>query len=151
MGIDAVAGNQKAIVKVTAKMPETDFLNIYERTFTFTIGDTSVVDTTKKQDSSGKDTSSTKTITPPVASIGNFAHPQGLNAGVAGKMLYIRSNKSATIFVDIYDMLGNRVFQQLTVDAAKTPSIGLNGLPQGSYIVRVRQQSEQVTLRWVNK
>ena len=151
VGIDAVAGNQKAIVKVTAKMPETDFLNAYERTFNFTIGDTSVVDTTKKQDSSGKDTSSTKTITPPVASIGNFARPQGLNAGVTGKMLYIRSNKSATIYVDIYDMLGNRVFQQLTVDAAKTPSIGLSGLPQGSYIVRVRQQSEQVTLRWVNK
>jgi hypothetical protein len=66
-------------------------------------------------------------------------------------MLHINSNRPEPIYVDIYDMLGNRVFQQLTIDAAKSPSIGLSGLPQGNYVVRIRQQSQRITLRWVNK
>ncbi len=150
VGIDAVAGNQKAIVKVTAKMPETDVLAPYERTVVFTIGDTSTVDTTKNS-SDISSSSSANPITPPQAFTTTTAYLQSLKAGVSGKVLHITSSKPAVISVDIYDMLGNRVFQQLTIDAAKTPNVGLSGLPQGNYVVRIRQGSEKLTLRWVNK
>ena len=150
VGIDAVAGNQKAIVKVTAKMPETDVLAPYERTVVFTIGDTSTVDTSKNS-SNISSSSSANPITPPQAFTTTTAYQQSLKAGVSGKVLHIMSNRPAAIYVDIYDMLGNRVFQQLTIDAAKTPNIGLNGFPQGNYVVRIRQGSESLTLRWLNK
>lgn len=150
VGINAVAGNKKAIVKVTAKIPETDVLAAFERTATFTIGDTVAVDTSKNS-SNISSSSSANPITPPQAFTTTTAYQQGLKAGVSGKVLHIMSNRPAAIYVDIYDMLGNRVFQQLTIDAAKTPNIGLNGFPQGNYVVRIRQGSECLTLRWVNK
>ena len=150
VGINAVAGNKKAIVKVTAKIPETDVLAAFERTATFTIGDTVAVDTSKNS-SNISSSSSANPITPPQAFTTTTAYQQSLKAGVSGKVLHIMSNRPAAIYVDIYDMLGNRVFQQLTIDAAKTPNIGLNGFPQGNYVVRIRQGSESLTLRWVNK
>ena len=156
VGSNAVAGNQKAIVTVTATMPETDVLAAFTRTAVFTIGDTVAPVITSSNSSVSPTNSSGSSyvygdpIDPPEA-ISNFIAPRGLNASVSGKMLRISSNKPSTIYVDIYDMLGNRVFQQLNIDASKTPSIGLSGLPQGSYVVRIRQQSERLTLRWVNK
>ncbi len=154
VGEDAVAGNKKAIVKVTAKMAETDLLEAYERTVTFTIGDTvapvEVSSNSVAPSSSGSYTPGGEPIIPPEA-IGTIPAARGLSANVFGGMLHINSNRPEPIYVDIYDMLGNRVFQQLTIDAAKSPSIGLSGLPQGNYVVRIRQQSQRITLRWVNK
>ena len=147
VGTSVVAGNKKAIVTVTATIPEIEFYRETVKSVTFTIGDTAIVDTTKILSSS-----SANTVTPPQQqAITAIVNPQGLNASITGNMLHISSTKHASIYVDFYDMLGNRVFQQLTIDAAKTPNVGLSGLPQGSYIVRIRQQSEQITLRWVNK
>ena len=136
VGINAVAGNQNAIVQVTAKMEETDILEPYEKTVTFIIGDTTIA----------VDSSENKSDF-----IQNYATLQGLRANVAGRMLHISSSKPAPIYVDIYDMLGNRAFQQLTIDPSKSPSVSLGGLPQGSYVVRIRQQSQKLTLRWTNR
>lgn len=149
VGTSVVAGDKKAIVTVTATIPEAEFYRETIKTVTFTIGDTAVVDTTKK--STDISSSSSANPNPPPQTISATTRLQGLNASVTGKTLHINSKKSATIYVDIYDVLGNRVFQQLTIDAAKTPNIGLNGFPQGNYVVRVRQGSESRTLRWVNK
>ena len=142
VGIDAVAGNKKAIVHVTATMPETDFLQAYERTIVVTIGDTvAVVDSSRNSSKDSDDPDA----------IGNVVKVQNLKAGVAGKVLHISTGNTAPINVNIYDMMGNRVFQQLTIDASKTPNVGLSGLPQGMYVVRIQQQSQKLTLRWVNK
>ena len=156
VGFNAVAGNQKAIVYVTATIPETNVLAEYVRTAVFTIGDTVapvIIESSNSNptpNSSGSYTPGGEPIIPPEA-IATVATTRGLKANVLGGMLHINSSKPEPIYVDIYDMLGNRVFQQLTVDATKTPHIGLSGLSQGNYVVRIRQGSERLTLRWVNK
>lgn len=154
-GSAAIAGNTKAIVTVVATIPETDSIEALKKTVIFTIGDTTapVIDLSSDSSNPGSSDSYTpggKPITPPEA-IGTVIAAQGLNANVHGGILHINSNRPEPIYVDIYDMIGNKVFQQVTIDAATSPSVALGGLPQGSYVVRIRQQSQRLTLRWVSK
>ena len=154
-GSAAIAGNTKAIVTVVATIPETDSIEALKKTVIFTIGDTTAPVIDLSSDSSNPGSSDSYTpggnpITPPEA-IGAVIAAQGLNANVHVGILHINSNRPEPIYVDIYDMIGNKVFQQVTIDAATSPSVALGGLPQGSYVVRIRQQTQRLTLRWVSK
>ena len=136
VGTDAVAGSQKAIVMVTATIPETDILAAVNKTVTFTIGDTVAPVVVPTEDDPA---------TPPAALATTAAKPV-LGARVAaGKQLQLSSGTPGVATVRIYDLKGNMVLQK-EFNGSKT--INLNHLPKGSYVIQVRQASQQQIIRW---
>ena len=102
-------------------------------------GSTIIVD---PQDSTGTDSTGVGDST---IAITQFASPASLSMHVAGHTLFIAGAKSAK--VDVFDMQGRPVFS----GKCEKGFVELNGIPEGLYMVRVREGSTNLIQRVVIK
>ncbi len=98
--------------------------------------DTVATDTTAK-DTTVKDTTAKDTT----IAIQQTAGPGSVSMHVAGRTLFIAGAKSAK--VDVFDMQGRPVFSA----KCEKSSIELKGIPEGIYMVRIREGSRNLVQR----
>lgn len=141
-GAGFIAGNQNAIVAITAHAPENATQDSLVRTVTFIIGDQAAAVNLEEYFAFVNPQASIK----PVQKIAN-----GLKASMTGSTLQFTTKHTGLVKVDIYDALGVNVMQQSDIYAAGNHSIDLNSLSNGSYTLIIRQGSQKASIRWTNK
>ena len=136
-----IAGNQNAIVAVTAHAPETATEDSLVRTVTFIIGDqTNAVNLEEYY-----------AFLNPVSIKPVHKIASGLKASMKGSMLQFTTKNTGLVKLDVYDALGTIAMQQSDIYSAGSHAINLKGLPNGSYTLVIRQGSQKASLRWTNK
>ena len=143
-GAGFIAGNQNAIVAVTAHAPETETMDSLVMTVTFTIGDAnSAVNLAEYNAFLNPVIDGIKQVRKTLAS--------GIQASMNGKTLHFTTKNAGLVKVDIYDALGAQVMQQSDIYKAGSHAIDLKNLANGSYTLVIRQGSQKASLRWLNK
>ena len=166
-----VAGNQNAIVAVTATAPETENYKALSKTVTFIIGDESAAVNMKEyQDylnppiessssvaelssSSAKAKSSSSSAKPASAASGFTSHnfASGIHANMYGATLQITLQNAGRVKVDVYDAIGARVVEFDRNCSAGSHAIRLNGVSNGLYMVVIRHGSQKQIIQWINR
>ncbi|WP_298769771.1 cellulase family glycosylhydrolase [uncultured Fibrobacter sp.] len=131
-GNNLVAGNQNAIVKVTATAPETDFTRALERSIVVVVGDSTQAVNKEEYN---------------IAHIFKTAPTLPLRASIAGNMLSIGSQNAGDITVDVFSVNGQTIMSK-TLRSEENASVSLAGLPTGSYLISIRQGIRQLNIRW---
>lgn len=142
VGINAVAGNKKAIVKVNASAPETDILAPFSMTVSFVIGDT--VEVNPPANSGTGDNGNGNGNTPIISRVKS----QGIQATLINSMLHVNLSKNGLTKIEVFDMMGNQVMQHSKDYSAGNHSMAIDGISSGSYMVVIKQGSQKATLRW---
>ncbi len=166
-----VAGNQNAIVAVTATAPETENYKALSKTVTFIIGDeSSAVNMQEYWDylnppiessssvaelssSSAKAKSSSSSAKPASAASGFTSHnfASGIHANMYGATLQITLQNAGRVKVDVYDAIGARVVEFDRNCSAGSHAIRLNGVSNGLYMVVIRHGSQKQIIQWINR
>ena len=136
------AGNQNAIVAITATGPETDNFYALKQTITVIIGDSASAVNMKEYQEFLNPFASIK----PVRKIAN-----NLQANMNGTMLHFTTKNTGLVNIDIYDALGASVMQKSDIYSAGSHAVDLKNLPNGSYTLVVRQGNHKASIRWINK
>lgn len=135
VGNGIVAGQQNAVVAVTASAPETDYYEAFTKTITVVIGDSSLA--VNKEDYES---------TPIVA----MAPSVPFRAEMQNNGILLQVSKPGKVSLDIYSITGKLEQSYGNHYTAGTHYLSIETLPVGMYIMRVRQASSQYILR-VNK
>ena len=173
-----VAGDQNAVVAVTATAPETENYKALSMTVTFIIGDESAaVNMQEYQDylnpptessssaegfsssvaelssSSAKAKSSSSSAKPASAASGFTSHnfASGIHANMYGATLQITLQNAGRVKVDVYDAIGARVVEFDRNCSAGSHAIRLNGVSNGLYMVVIRHGSQKQIIQWINR
>jgi len=138
-----VAGNQNAIIVVTAHGEETANFKEFNKEVTFIIGDeNNLVNVIEYANYVNRDQDPIK----PMRKVVN-----NLQATMNGSTLQFTTKNSGLVKVDIYDALGASVKQVSDIYSAGSHAINLKGLANGSYTLVVRQGNNKASVRWTNK
>jgi endoglucanase len=138
-----VAGNQNAIIVVTAHGEETANFKEFNKEVTFIIGDeNNLVNVIEYANYVNRDQDPIK----PMRKVVN-----NLQATMNGSTLQFTTKNSGLVKVDIYDALGASVKQVSDIYSAGSHAIDLKGLANGSYTLVVRQGNNKASIRWTNK
>ena len=166
-----VAGNQNAIVAVTATAPETENYKALSMTVTFIIGDESAAvnmqeywdylnppiesssSVAELSSSSAKAKSSSSSAKPASAASGFTSHnfASGIHANMYGATLQITLQNAGRVKVDVYDAIGARVVEFDRNCSAGSHAIRLNGVSNGLYMVVIRHGSQKQIIQWINR
>jgi len=130
-GTSLVAGNQNAILRVVANAEETDLYAKFQYGVTVTIGDSA---------------SAVNLAEFNTAKINSFTANLPLHASVNNNNLDIVCKQAGDIEVSILSVNGQKVMNRTVY--GDYASFSLNRIPTGSYLIVVRQDSRQVTLKW---
>ena len=142
-GANLVAGDQNAIVTVTANVEESEYFLPLVASVTITVGDAAAaVNLAEHEAFLNKNKEEEDAIRPIVAT------SRGLNIWSTGSKLSFSTERAGLVKLDIYDAIGNRVKSQSSRYSVGTHSIGLQDLSSGSYVAIVRQGSRTAKLRW---
>ena len=136
------AGNQNAIVAITATGPETDNFYALKQTITVIIGDSASAVNMQEYQEFLNPTIGIK----PVRKVANK-----LQASMNGSTLQFTTKNTGLVNIDIYDALGASVMQKSDIYSAGSHSVDLKNLPNGFYTLVVRQGSHKASIRWTNK
>ena len=136
------AGNQNAIVAITATAPESENFSSLEQTITVIIGDSAAAVNMQEYQEFLNPLISIK----PVRKIANK-----LQASMNGTTLHFTTKNTGLVNIDIYDVLGASVMQKSDIYSAGSHAVDLKNLPNGSYTLVVRQGSHKAAIRWTNK
>lgn len=138
-----VAGNQNAIIVVTAHGEETANYKEFTKEVTFIIGDeNNLVNVIEYANYVNRDKDPIKPMHKAV---------NNLQARVNGSTLQFTTKNSGLVNVDIYDALGASVKQVSDIYSAGNHAIDLKGLPNGAYTLVIRQGNHKASIRWTNK
>lgn len=138
-----VAGNQNAIIVVTAHGEETANYREFTKEVTFIIGDeNNLVNVIEYANYVNRDKDPIKPMHKAV---------NNLQARVNGSTLQFTTKNSGLVNVDIYDALGASVKQVSDIYTAGSHAIDLKGLPNGAYTLVIRQGNHKASIRWTNK
>ena len=144
-GAGFVAGNQNAIIVVTAHAEETANYQAFNREVTFRIGDqnnlVNVVEYANYVNRNEVDTY----IKPMHKAVKN------IQASMNGSTLQFTTRSSGLVKVDVYDALGSSVMQKSGLYTAGSHAINLKGLANGSYTLVVRQGNDKTSIHWTSK
>lgn len=126
------AGNQNALLRIIATAEETDLYGRFQYGITVVIGDSaSAVNLAEFNGTDG---------------IIKTNPELPLQATVANNQLDIVSNHAGDIEVSIFSVNGQKVMNRtVTGDYA---SFALNRIPTGSYLIVVKQDARQLTVKW---
>ena len=136
------AGNQNAIVAITAKGPESDNYYALDQTVTIIIGDSASAVNMQEYQQFLDPLASIK----PVRKIANK-----LQASMNGTTLSFTTKNTGLVNIDIYDALGASVMQKSDIYSAGSHAVDLKNLPNGYYTLVVRQGSHKASIHWTNK
>ena len=138
-----VAGNQNAIIVVTAHGEETANFKEFNKEVTFIIGDeNNLVNVIEYANYVNRDQDPIK----PMRKVVN-----NLQATMNGSTLQFTTKNSGLVKVDIYDALGASVKQVSDIYSAGSHAIDLKNLPNGAYTLVIRQGNNKASIRWTNK
>ena len=138
-----VAGNQNAIIVVTAHGEETANFKEFNKEVTFIIGDeNNLVNVIEYANYVNRDQDPIK----PMRKVVN-----NLQATMNGSTLQFTTKNSGLVKVDIYDALGASVKQVSDIYSAGSHAIDLKNLPNGAYTLVIRQGNNKASVRWTNK
>jgi endoglucanase len=138
-----VAGNQNAIIVVTAHGEETANYKEFTKEVTFIIGDeNNLVNVIEYANYVNRDQDPIK----PTRKVVN-----NLQATMNGSTLQFTTKNSGLVKVDIYDALGASVKQVSDIYSAGSHAIDLKNLPNGAYTLVIRQGNNKASVRWTNK
>ena len=148
-GSTLVAGDQNAIVTVTATVEETELYQAKEVSIVVTIGDASkAVNLAEHQAFLNKDQQQEEEVIEDDAIRPSITIARGLSAQINGNTLSFSTEKAGMVKLEVYDAIGNRVLSQSERYTTGTHSVQLKGLSNGSYVAIVRQGSQATKLRW---
>jgi endoglucanase len=142
-GSKLVAGDQNAIITVTAHVDETEFYLPQEASIVVNIGDpTAAVNLAEHEAFLNQGSEEEDAILAPMVA------RNSINAWIAGSMLSFSTEKAGLVRLEVYDAIGNRVMSQSGQYRAGGHTVSLKGLSSGSYVAIVRQGSRMAKLRW---
>ena len=145
-GSSLVAGDQNAIVTVTATAEESEFYKALTSSITVTIGDAaSAVNLAEHEAYLKKESGEEEeedAIRPAIAT------SRGMSARIVGSTLSFSTERPGTVKLEVYDALGNRVVSHSDRYTAGTHAVQLQDLSSGSYVAIVRQGSRTASVRW---
>ena len=142
-GSKLVAGDQNAIITVTAHVDETEFYLPQEASIVVNIGDpTAAVNLAEHEAFLNQGSEEEDAIHAPMVA------RNSINAWIAGSMLSFSTEKAGLVRLEVYDAIGNRVISQSGQYRAGGHTVSLKGLSSGSYVAIVRQGSRTAKLRW---
>ena len=169
-GQGVVAGNQDAIVAVTAKVPESDNYEALDQMITVIIGDSASAVNLKEYNDyinrpiSFGDESSSSSIafsssSTETASSSSAEEPDALvqksgenfHAKVFGSTLQFTTVHAGPVKMEVYDALGVCMMRHNEVYSAGNHVVPLNNFARGSYILVIRQEGRVSSIRWINK
>ena len=140
-GNGLTAGNQNAIVRITANAPEADNYQEFHQSITVIVGDSS--------QAVNKDEyySSEPVVVPPDTGVGilktNKVLP--LHATIAKSMLSVGSRDAGDINVDVFSVTGQKVLSKTMRNNA---TMSLANVPTGSYLIVITQDIKQLNVKW---
>jgi len=129
-GTNLVAGNQNAIVNVTASAPETALYQAFQKTVTVVVGDSTQA--VNKDELISVDIVKTNAALP-------------LRAVVTKSQLAITSDNAGSVNVDVFSINGQKVFSKTVSENSIVP---LAGIPNGSYLIVINQGVRQLNVKW---
>ena len=141
-GSKLVAGDQNAIITVTAHVDETEFYLPQEASIVVNIGDPTAAVNLAEHEAFLNQGSEEDAIHAPMVA------RNSINAWIAGSMLSFSTEKAGLVRLEVYDAIGNRVMSQSGQYRAGGHTVSLKGLSSGSYVAIVRQGSRTAKLRW---
>ena len=143
-GAGFVAGNQNAIIAVTAHGEETANYKEFTKEVTFYIGDqNNLVNVIEYANYINRD--ELASIKPMYKAVNN------IEASMNGSVLQFTTRNSGLVKLDVYDALGANVMQKSGLYTAGDHAFNLSGLANGSYTLVIRQGNHKASIRWTNK
>lgn len=143
-GAGFVAGNQNAIIVVTAHAEETANYQEFNREVTFRIGDqNNLVNVVEYANYVNRD--EIASIKPMYKAVNN------IEASMNGSVLQFTTRNSGLVKLDVYDALGANVMQKSGLYTAGDHAFNLSSLANGSYTLVIRQGNHKASIRWTNK
>ena len=137
-GTNLVAGNQNAIVEITAHADESANYGEVTRKVTVIIGDASQAVNLDEWMAAQQQQSIVKT---------NPKLP--LRANIDNNMLSINSNESGDIHVDVFSITGQSVISK-TLNS-RNATMQLDMVANGAYLITIKQGAKQLNVKWNKK
>ena len=140
-GNGLTAGNQNAIVRITANSPEADNYLEFHQSITVIVGDSS--------QAVNKDEyyNSEPVVVPPDTGVGIIKTNKSLplHATIAKSMLSVGSRDAGDVNVDVFSVTGQKVLSKTMHNNA---SLSLAKVPTGSYLIVITQGIKQLNIKW---
>lgn len=137
-GTNLVAGNQNAIVEITAHADESANYGEVTRKVTVIIGDASQAVNLDEWMAAQQQESIIKT-----------KPTLPLRATIANAQLHINAKESGDIHVDVFSVMGQKVMSETLNSSNATMS--LDKVANGTYLITIRQGARQLNVRWNKK
>lgn len=137
-GTNLVAGNQNAIVEITAHADESANYGEVTRKVTVIIGDASQAVNLDEWMAAQQQESIIKT-----------KPTLPLRATIANAQLHINAKESGDIHVDVFSIMGQKVMSETLNSSNATMS--LDKVANGTYLITIRQGARQLNVRWNKK
>lgn len=137
-GTNLVAGNQNAIVEITAHADESANYGEVTRKVTVIIGDASQAVNLDEWMAAQQQESIIKT-----------KPTLPLRATIANAQLHINAKESGDIHVDVFSVMGQKVMSETLNSSNATMS--LDRVANGTYLITIRQGARQLNVRWNKK
>ena len=146
-GTSIVAGDQNAVITITASAEETELYKAMEASITVTIGDAaSAVNLAEHMAFLNQGNESD--LPDDNAIHYSMTRSSGLSAQIVGSALTFSTERAGVVKLEVYDALGNRVMSQSGRYGTGTHAVQLRDLSSGSYVAIVRQGSQSASIRW---
>ena len=133
-GTDLVAGNENAVIIVTANAPEAEKYVEMHQSITVIVGDSSKA--VNKEEYQNAPIIQTRPELP-------------LQAVVAGNMLSVNSNQPGEIEVEVFSVTGQNVLNKTL--SKNYGALSLANIPNGAYLITIRQGTRQLNVKWNKK
>lgn len=137
-GTNLVAGNQNAIVEITAHADESADYGEVTRKVTVIIGDASQAVNLDEWMAAQQQESIIKT-----------KPTLPLRATIANAQLHVNAKESGDIHVDVFSVMGQKVLSETLNSSNATMS--LDKVANGTYLITIRQGARQLNVRWNKK
>ncbi|MCF0220889.1 MAG: glycoside hydrolase family 5 protein [Fibrobacter sp.] len=126
-----VAGNQNAVLRIVANADETEFYIPFQYAITVVIGDSASAVNLAEYNTS---------------KINSVSANLPIHAAINNNTLDIACKQAGNIEVSILSVNGQKVMNRTVV--GDYASFSLNRIPNGSYLIVVKQDARQLTLKW---
>ena len=137
-GTNLVAGNQNAIVEITAHADESANYGEVTRKVTVIIGEASQAVNIDEWMAAQQQESIVKT-----------KPTLPLRATIANAQLHVNAKESGDIHVDVFSVMGQKVMSETLNSSNATMS--LDRVANGTYLITIRQGARQLNVRWNKK